>query len=400
MPRRLTLAAARRVAVAAQGLAAPRPSRIGPAALGRAIGRMGVLQLDSVNVFERSHYIPLWSRLGPYDKAVLDRLLHHDAGGATLGAYTEYTAHEATVLPVADWPLWAWHRARPERPRYEQWQRENASLLDEVRAEFAERGPARVRDLDHPDNVALGSGWWNKNRVHSAATALFRRGDLVVVGRRRFERVLAPASVLPVEARSDVAEADAVLELIRRAARAYGVATLDDLADYPRLSVSTAKAAVTRLEEAGELEPVVVAGWDRPAWLAAGTTVPRTTAAAAILSPFDPLIWYRPRVERLFGMRYRISIYTPAAQREHGYYVMPVLIDDELVGRVDLKSDRGAGALRVQHAHVEGHAARRAPQLATRLAPLLQEAASWQGLTGVTVSGAGTWAADVGRALS
>lgn len=389
------------MAISAQGLASPRPARVGAAALGRVIARLGVLQIDTVNVFERSHYIPLLSRLGAYDRSLLDSLVHHNVARPRLGRYTEYMAHEATILPVADWPLWAWHRARPERPGFERWASEHRRLINEVRDEVASNGPLRVRDLEHPENVSQGGGWWNKNDVHWAATYLFRRGDLVVVGRQRFERVLADASqVLPDAARSELPKEEAVRELVRRAAVAYGVASLDDLADYPRLKRAEATHAVEALEAAGDVEPVEVDGWSRPAWMPAGQRVPRTVRAAALLSPFDPLVWYRPRAERLFDFHYRISIYTPAEQRQHGYYVMPVLVDDAIVGRVDLKSDRQAGILRVQHAHLEPEQDGRGVELARRVAPLLREAALWQGLDDVVVAPNGTWSGELAATLS
>ena len=374
---------------------------MGRATLGRTIRRMGVLQLDTVNVFERSHYIPLLSRLGPYDRPLLDALVHHDAPDRPgLGAFTEYTAHEATILPVADWPLWAWHRDAPPRPRTEAWASQKRGLIDEVRAEFAERGPLRVSELDHPENVSTGGGWWNRNDVHWAARHLFRTGGLVVVGRRRFQQVFAvPDQALPPEALTGLPRADAIRELVRRASVAHGVATLDDLTDYWRLPKPDAARAVVELEAAGELEPVSVDGWPGPAWLAAGSRVPRRVEAAALLSPFDPLVWYRPRALRLFDFHYRISIYTPAEQRTNGYYVLPVLVDDRIVGRVDLKSDRQAGVLRVQHAHVEPGYASEARTLAARVAPLLEEAAAWQGLGDVVVAGEGTWAGDLTRSL-
>ncbi|GAA4904044.1 crosslink repair DNA glycosylase YcaQ family protein [Tessaracoccus lubricantis] len=369
---------------------------MGAAALRKVIARLGVLQLDTVNVFERSHYLPLLSRLGPYDRDALDRLLHHDQRATRLGGYTEYTAHEAAVLPVADWPLWAWHRRRPGRPNWEAWVIANQRLIDEVLAEFHTAGPMRIRDLEHPDNVATSGGWWNKNDVYWAAERLFRRGQIVVVGRDRFERVYGVAAdVLPPEARVEVPEDEAVVELVRRAAVAHGVATLDDLADYPRIKRAPARLAVDALVARGELEPVEVEGWGREAWLAAGQRTPRSVSGAALLSPFDPLVWFRPRAERMFGFHYRISIYTPAAQRQHGYYVLPVLVDDELVGRVDLKADRQAGVLRVQHAHVEPASAHRATELAARVAPLLEEAAQWQGLGSVSFTGPGTWVPDL-----
>lgn len=372
---------------------------MGKAQLTRVISHLGVLQLDSVNVFERSHYLPLLARLGAFDKQLLDSLLHHD-GTRRLGRYTEYTAHEAAALPVADWPLWAWHREAPVRAGFRTWGEEHASLIDEVAAEFRERGALRVTELEHADNVSLGGGWWNRNDVHWAATWLFRHGRLVTVGRQRFERILADAtSVLPAEALGQVDRRAAQIELVRRAARAFGVATLDDLADYPRLSRRDGQAAVDALFDSGELEPVTVDGWGRPAVMLAGTRVPRSVAATALLSPFDPLVWHRPRLQRVFDFEYKISIYTPAAKRQHGYYVLPVLVDDELVGRIDLKSDRSGGVLLVQHAHIEERQLGRRTDLARRVAPLIAEAAAWQGLNAVQVVGPGTWADDLRRLL-
>lgn len=383
----------------AQGLAGPPPARVGRAALRRTITRLGVLQLDSVNVFERSHYLPLFSRLGAYDRRDLDALLHHDAGRG-LGSYTEWVAHEAAMLPVEDWGLWAWHRESSMREGFVGWGAEHAGLVDEIRAEFAERGDLRIRDLEHPENVSTGGGWWNKNDVHWAATWLFRRGELVTIGRQRFERRLALAdSVLPDEARRPVPRADAIRELVRRASVAYGVATLEDLADYPRLKKQTAASAVAELIDEGAIEPVTVDGWSKPAYLAAGVTVPRRVEGVALLSPFDPLVWFRPRAERLFDFTYRISIYTPKEKREHGYYVLPVLVDDQLVGRIDLKSDRAAGVLRVQHAHIEPAHAARAAELASRVAPVLRSAAGWQGLGSVDLTGPGTWVGAMAKHL-
>ncbi|MCR8671658.1 winged helix-turn-helix domain-containing protein [Agrococcus sp. HG114] len=401
-PTRISGAQARRIAIAAVGLDGALPGergRAGARTLERAIGRLGLLQLDSVNVFERSHYLPLLSRLGPYDRRALDRLLHHDHGRG-LGAYTEYLAHEAAVIPVADWPLWGWRRRRPLRGGGERWAAEHATLIDDVRAEFAERGPMRPSDMEHPAHERLPGGWWNKSDAYWATAVLFQRGELVTVGRSRFERRYAVADgVLPDAARAEVDARDAQRELVARAAAAYGVATLDDLADYHRLPVADTKVAAEALVDAGELEQVEVEGWGRPAFRSTSARSPRRVRGTALLSPFDPLVWHRPRAERLFGFEYRISIYTPAAQRAHGYYVLPVLIDDHLVGRVDLKSDRRAGVLRVQHATIEPAHEERADELAARLAPALHEAAAWQGLDRVEVAGPGTWARAVAAAL-
>ncbi|GEK80060.1 winged helix-turn-helix domain-containing protein [Agrococcus baldri] len=400
-PRTISAPQARRIAIAAGGLDGAIPGergRTGARTLERAIGRLGLLQLDSVNVFERSHYLPLLSRIGPYDRTVLDRLLHHDHGRG-LGGYTEYVAHEAAVIPVADWPLWAWKREQPMQPSTEAWAAEHAGLIDDVLAEFAERGPLRPSEMEHPEHQRLPGGWWNKSDAYWATSVLFRRGQLVTVGRTRFERRYAAADAVLPDGQPRVDRADAQRELVRRAARAFGIATLDDLADYHRLKIADARVAVAELVDAGELEPVAVDGWGRPAYLTVGTRVPRRIRSTALLSPFDPLVWFRPRAERIFGFAYRISIYTPAAQRQHGYYVLPVLVDDELVGRVDLKSDRKAGILRVQHATVEPGHADRAGELAARLAPSLAEAAAWQGLDRVEVAGPGTWAREVAGAV-
>lgn len=401
-PRRITAAQARRTAIAAGGLDGAVPGargRTGAGTLARTIARLGLLQLDSVNVFERSHYLPLLARLGPYDRGALDRLLHHDRGRG-LGRYTEYVAHEAAAIAVDDWPLWHWKRAAPMRPSTEAWAAEHATLVDEVLAEFAERGPMRPSALEHEAHERLPGGWWNKSDAYWATTILFRRGELVTTGRTRFERTYAVAdAVLPEAARAAAPRDEAHRELVLRAARACGVATLDDLADHHRLAVAETRAAVAELVDAGELEPVAVEGWTRPAWLAAGARMPRRVRATALLSPFDPLVWHRPRAERLFGFAYRIGIYTPAAERVHGYYVLPVLVDDALVGRVDLKSDRRARVLRVQVATIEPQHADRAAELAERLAPALREAAAWQGLDDVVVAGAGTWADDLATAL-
>ncbi|MET4099473.1 uncharacterized protein YcaQ [Agrococcus sp. UYP10] len=402
-PARMTAAQARRIAIAASGLDGAVPGergRTGVRTLERTIERLGLLQLDSVNVFERSHYLPLLSRVGPYDRATLDRLLHHDRPRQRLGCYTEYVAHEAAVIAVDDWPLWGWKRRQPMRASGEQWAAQHAAIVDGVLAEFAERGPMRPSDMEHPAHERLPGGWWNKSDAYWATAVLFQRGELVTVGRSRFERQYAVADrVLPEAARAEVDRVDAQRTLVARAAQAFGVAALDDLADYYRLPVKDAQAAVADLVDEGSLEPVDVEGWGRPAWVWAGARRPRRVRATALLSPFDPLVWHRPRAERMFGFSYRISIYTPAAQRAHGYYVLPVLVDGELVGRIDLKSDRKARVLRVQHATIEPGLEHRADELAARLDPVLREAAAWQGLERVEVTGPGTWAAEVAGAL-
>lgn len=396
---RLSAAQARRVALDAQGFGSP-PAEVGTRQLRATLRRLRLLQLDSVNVFERSHYLLLLARLGAYDRAALDRIVHHTARPRSLGSTTEAWAHEAAIVPVADWPLLASRRER-FRAKHRDWIARHEPVAATILAAIRDRGPSRVGDVDHPANLTLPGGWWNKNPVYETMHALFRTGELVVVGRRRFERVFELAErALPAALLEDVPHEDATLELVRRAAVALGVATVDDLRDYYRLPyLAEAQVAVDALVDAGELVPVEVEGWDRPGYLHREQRVPRTIDVTALLSPFDPIVWHRPRALRMHDFHYRISIYTPAERREHGYYVLPVLVGDTVVGRIDLKSDRKAKVLRVQHAHVEPGHVHAQHELAERIAPRIVEAATWQGLDAVDVAGPGTWAASVADAV-
>jgi uncharacterized protein YcaQ len=397
---RLSAAEARRVAFAAQGFGA-RPPAVGMRHVSATFARLGLLQLDTVNVFERSHYLPMLARLGAYDRGLLDRLVAHDRRPRVLGRTTELWAHEAAIVPVDDVPLLRF-RAERFRARHADWFATHASLVAELRAIVADRGPSSVGEIEHPSNVRGPGGWWDRGDVYHAIHAMFRAGDLVVLGRRRFERIYDLADrALPERLRHVVPEEEATVELVRRAAVALGVATLDDLRDYHRLAyLADARRALERLVDDGELLPVTVDGWGAPAYLHVAQRVPRAIDATALLSPFDPIVWHRPRALRMLGLHYRISIYTPPEEREHGYYVLPVVVGDEVVGRIDLKSDRRAGVLRVQHAHVEPAHAARSGELAERIAPRIHEAAAWQGLAAVAVAGPGTWAGDVAAALA
>ncbi len=418
MRRRTTLSIneARRVALSAQGFSAQgfttqgtstpqgtgtqsSPSTrdtIGTRQLRRQIARLGILQLDSVNVFERSHYLPLFSRLGAYDRATLDALLRHDRAARTLGPYTEYLAHEAAVMPVEDWPLWEWRRQR-QRAKYAAQLEGHESIVAAVSRDLA-AGPRTVADIDHEANVTKGGGWWNHNDVQQVMTLLFHFGDIVTVNRRRFVRSYAlTETALPTELQTPEPRADAMRELVRRASKHFGVGTVDDFADYYRLPVADAQLAVRDLVDDGTLLPVDVENWQRPAFLRNDQAVPRSVDAATILSPFDPVVWHRPRALRLFDFHYRISIYTPKEQRVHGYYVLPVLVGDRLVGRIDLKSDRLAGVLRVQHANLEVHAD--GADAAERIAPVLRLAAEWQGLDRIEVGQNGDWSAQLRAVL-
>lgn len=387
------------MAFAAQGFGA-RPASVGTRQLSGAFARLGLLQLDTVNVFERSHYLPMLARLGAYERPLLDRLVTHDRRPRVLGRTTELWAHEAAIVPVGDVPLLRFRTDR-FRAAHAAWFAAHAALVADLRARILDRGPSTVGELEHPSNVRGPGGWWDRGDAYHAVHAMFRAGDLVVLGRRRFERVYDVAErALPAALQHAVPQEEATVELVRRAAVALGVATVDDLRDYYRLAyLADAKRAVERLVDAGELLPVTVAGWRAPAYLHAAQRIPRSMDATALLSPFDPIVWHRPRALRMFDFHYRISIYTPQEEREHGYYVLPVVVGDEIVGRIDLKSDRRAGVLRVQHAHVEPACADRASELAARIAPRVREAAAWQGLDAVHVTGPGSWARDIAAAV-
>jgi len=381
---RTTLSAgqARRTALAAQGLGGPRDGSASPRTLHAAIARMGVLQIDSVNVFARSHYMPLYSRTGSYDTAQLDRIVFRRAKPT----HVEYLAHEAAFMPVADWPLWGFRRddIRARNGRWGGWAAENAGVIDLVRAELADRGPLKPSEIASIEREARRGPWWDWDHVKRALEHLWGIGEVAIAGRDGFERVYGLASqILPDEVLFDVPRDDAVRELVRRAARACGVATISDLNDYYRLrDQKVVRAAVHDLEDAGELSPVGVEGWDRPAWIHRDARVPRAISQTALLTPFDPVVWFRERAERLFGFSYRIEIYVPGPKRQYGYYSLPVVVDDRIAGRVDLKADRAASALRVQSAWWERGAA---PDPA-RAAAEIRRAAAWQGLDEVTVS--------------
>jgi uncharacterized protein YcaQ len=394
---RLTSAHARRIAVAAQGFNDPRPrGAVTRAHLRRLISRIQVLQLDSVSVAVRAHYAPVFSRLGPYDRDVLDQAAWaHSARSPRL--LVEYWAHEAALMAVDDWPLMRW---RMRQYRHGRWGthivKANPQLADKIVAAVAEIGPSTAGQIEEHLSTAprgpRGNWWGSRSDTKWVAEALFASGALTTATRVGFARHYDLAErVLPAEVLArEVSEDDAVRQLTLRAATALGVATEADIRDYFRLAAGQAKPAIAKLVADGELERVDVEGWSNPAYLVAGQTIPRRDRGTALLCPFDPLIFFRPRVERLFGFHYRIEIYTPADKRQYGYYVWPFLLDGELVGRVDLKADRSADALQVVGAFVED--GRPASRVAEALAGELQTMAGWLGLAGVTVGKRGNLA--------
>lgn len=390
----MSAASARRTGLAAQGFGRARPGVVSTRTLASAIDRLGLIQIDSVNVFERSHYLPLFARLGAYDRSLLDRMLF-----APPGRYVEYLAHVACFIRTDDWPLFRWRmdEYRAKHTSGSAWVQSNGRMLDWLRDALADAGPLAASEIEHEANRRRGP-WWGWSDVKEGLEYLFWWGEVVSAGRTRFERRYALArDALPAEVLArEVSREDAYRELLSRSARAHGVGTARDFADYYRLKGPVVAQALHDLQDSGELVPVRVHGWPDagngrpvPAWRHRDARVPRRLDAEALLSPFDPVVWERARTERMFGFHYRIEIYTPQPKRVFGYYVLPVLIDDELVGRVDLKSDRQAGVLRVRAAWSE-HGAAEAH--VDRIAHLLHQAAAWQGLDRVEVDERGTLA--------
>ncbi|MBC7166014.1 winged helix-turn-helix domain-containing protein [Phenylobacterium sp.] len=396
---RLSAAQARRIALAAQGFGRPRPAEPTRRHLLQTIDRLGVVQIDSVNVVSRTHYLPFFSRLGAYPREALETL----AWGRKPALF-EYWAHEASLLPLAVQPLLRWRMADAAEgvgiwKGVARFLREHPALLEKALAEIEARGPLSASELEV--GAKGPGGWWGWSEAKRAAECLFWSGRLTTATRRgTFERVYGlPEKVLPAAVHgAPTPDRDAAQrELIRIAARALGVATERDLRDYFRMGPAETRARIAELAEAGELAPVEVRGWDQPAWIDPQARRPRKVAGAALLSPFDNLIWFRERTERLFGVRVRLEIYTPAEKRTHGYYVLPFLEDEAITARVDLKADRKAGVLRVLAAHDEPHATAETP---SRLAGELALMARWLGLPAVAVAPTGALAPALADAVS
>ena len=390
----LPLPLVRRIALAAQGFGDPRPAgEINRRHLNRVLSRLGLLQIDSVSAVVRAHYMPLFSRLGPYPMSVLD-----DAAVGRKRRLFEYWAHEASFLPVETWPLMQWRmqRAAGNEGIYgglARFGRERASLIEEIYRHVADRGPMAASEIDG----AKGSGgWWGWSDEKHAFEWLFWAGRITTHSRRGFERLYdLPERVIPKDIfdAPAPAPADAHRELLRISARALGIATSGDLRDYFRLSPADMKGRLEELVEEGELLPVAVRGWKQPAYLHKDARLPRRIHARALLAPFDPLVFERSRAERLFGFRYRIEIYTPAEKRQFGYYVLPFLLGDTIVARADVKADRPAGVLRVLATYAEPGAP---PDTAAELLEEFRLMRAWLGLERMEIVPKG----DLGPALA
>lgn len=395
-PAQLSVLQARRIVLAAQGFTKPRPGRDGEVSarhVARVIERLGFFQIDSVNVLQRAHYMPLFSRLGSYDVEML-----HRASGRAPRRLFEYWAHEAALVDVALWQAFQFRmesgarmwggmaRIASEQPEFVAW------VLDEVRA----RGPLTAREIEHDVPREKDHWGWNWSEVKQALEYLFYKGQVTSARRNSaFERVYdLPERVIPaVHLNAEpLTPAEAHRVLVGHAASALGVGTAQCLRDYFRMDPESTKTAIGELVETGELVPAAIKGWKRPAFLHRDAVRPRKVEARALLSPFDPLVFERTRAEQLFDFRYRIEIYVPAEKRVHGYYVLPFLLGDRLVARVDLKADRKNGVLIVHGAWAESHAPE---NTAEELADELRLLARWLGLGAVVPPSKGDLAGEL-----
>jgi uncharacterized protein YcaQ len=385
-PTSLSRAQARRIALAAQGFLDKPHETPTMRTLARTVERTGVLQVDSVNVLTRAHYMPLYSRMGAYDAGLLERA----ATGRQRRRLVEYWAHVQAFMPVELWPAMEHRRRHYEAGQGKWWGGVSDALAQRLVDQIRDGGASTARELDDGAPRSKEHWGWNWSEARKGLDLLYMTGRLAIAGRTsQFEvRYDLPERVLPdaVLAAPELTVAEQHLALVRRAALSHGVATVGCLADYYRMRITPTQRAVETMVESGELEPVTIQGWGRPAYLHRDARRPRAVTARALLSPFDPVVWRRERAEQLFDFHYRIEIYTPPEQRVHGYYVLPFLLREELVARTDLKADRSTGRLLVRGVYAEDGA----PQdTAGQLAAELRRLARWLGLEQVVVEGRG-----------
>jgi uncharacterized protein YcaQ len=389
----IKLAQARRIALAAQGFNDPKPTgRPTVRHLKRVMDRMSVLQLDSVNVLCRSHYLPVLARLGPYDRDKLDDFLYRS------GRHYEYLTHVASITAQETEPLMR-HRKREKGQRVEAFEKRSGSYVQAVLDEVAERGPLSIKELSDPGGRT--GPWWGHSKGKQALESLYVTGRLAIKERTPTfttvydlpERVFRPEILAAPEPDID----DVHKQLLMLGAGSHGIGTAADIADYFRQRMPVIRPLLAELVADGRLEQVAVEGWDEPAYLHPEAKRPRSVPGRALLTPFDPMVWFRPRAERLFGFEYRIEIYVPEPKRVYGYYVLPFLLDEQLVARVDLKTDRKAGVLRVRGAYAEDGVDR--VRVASELAESLQELAGWLDAEDVAVEPRGDLAKPLARTL-
>jgi uncharacterized protein YcaQ len=373
---------ARRFALGAQGFVEGRATgRVDVRHFRKVVDRVGLIQLDSVNVFSRTHYMPFFSRIGPYDVDALDEWLWQS------GEMFEYWGHEASVIPTGHHRLFRWRMDQNFKwKRLAELEKDHPEYLESVYSQVAERGPIRTRDLEAPGERESAEMWgWSNGKV--ALEALFLQGRVTASDRPNFIRMYdLPERVIPAEHLDgpQPGHDEALAELFMLAAGALGVGTADDIADYYRIRMPAARPVIRRLVESGDLVEVEVEGWGKPAYLHPEASLPRWKRGTALLSPFDNLIWYRDRVERLWDFHYRIEIYVPEPKRVFGYYVLPFLLDGDLVARVDLKTDRRTNALQVRGAFAEPDVDQK--RVGRELRTELESVASWLDLDDVVVA--------------
>ena len=363
------------------------------------VDRLGLLQVDSVNVFERAHYMPLFSRIGAFKKTELESLM-----GGFEPTLIEYWAHEASIIRLENWPLYRW-RMDAYREKYEnKWgmAEANSKLVSQIRSQLLANGPMFAGQFETEANARKGT-WWGWSDLKRALEYMFLVGDLVSGGRDAFKRLYAlPQQVLPQSILEQMPSAtDSKKQLLLQAANAYGVATFQDLADWHRMKPAVIKHLLLEMLEAGDLQTVKVEGWADTAYIVREQTLEALDAKSAgarttVLSPFDPVCWRRDRIERMFGFDYRIEIYTPEPKRKFGYYTLPILHNRDLVGRIDLKSDRQASSLLAQASwHEDRLKSTESKRMAKDLARHLKEVQSWQGLESLVVKPKGNLALEL-----
>ncbi|MDR1236910.1 MAG: winged helix DNA-binding domain-containing protein [Propionibacteriaceae bacterium] len=392
----LTRAQARRIALAAQGFGRAAPAKVGSRQAGQMVDQLGQFQIDSVNVVVRAHYLPLFARLGGYDPGLLDRL-----GQKSPRRVFEYWGHAASLIDVRLYPAL---RQRMAERQAQPWDSlrlilaEHPGLADQVCRQIADEGPLSARQIGHPDNRERRP-WWNWSEAKHVLEWLLASGTLLPAGRNsQFERLYELAErVVPAEfyQAPPLLGLDAWTELVRRSAKALGVASAASLADYFRISRASTNAAIQELVASGELIPTAIKGVDGPVYLWHQARMPRRISVDALVSPFDSLVFHRPRLAALFDLDDRIEIYTPVEQRVYGYYVYLFVMDDRIAARVDLKADRAGGVLLANAAWLEPDCP--VEQTAARLAAALRRMADWLGLDGVRVAPIGTLAAALRR---
>ena len=360
------------------------------------VDRLGLLQIDSVNVFERAHYMPLFSRLGNYKKSELDDLM-----GGFHPTLIEYWAHEASIIPLANWPLYRWRMdAYRDRAKWGM-EAKDQKLVAQIRDQLKANGPMSTNQFETEANARKGT-WWGWSELKSALEYMFLVGDLVSGGRDAFKRLYAlPEQVLPQHILDHLPEAtEAKEQLMLQAAKAYGVATYRDLCDWHRMKPINTKNVLQNLLDRGDVEEVRVEGWSEPGYVAKGVDLNNLSekgSRTTILSPFDPVCWNRDRIERMWGYNYRIEIYTPEPKRVYGYYTLPILHDRQLVGRIDLKSDRKPGTLIAKASwHEENLSNAKATAVAKALTKHLDTVRSWQGLQELQIDPKGNLAELLG----